>query len=99
MPITAENIVRHELIGLKVKLEKCTDKTLEKLTGKVIDESYSMLKIEGKKHGKKITKERTVTKQNCIFIFTLPNSVKVEVEGNLLVGRPEDRIKKKFKKW
>ncbi len=99
MPITTENIVRHELIGLKVKVDKCTDKTLEKLVGNVIDESYNMLKIEGKKRGQKTTKERTVTKQNCVFIFTLPNTVKVEVEGSLLVGRPEDRIKKKFKKW
>jgi len=99
MPITANNIVQHELIGLRVKVEKDTDKSLEKLTGKVIDESYNILKIEGKKRGEKKPKEKSIPKRNSIFIFTLPNGVKVEVDGRLLVGRPEDRIKKKFERW
>ena len=103
MPITPENLVRHELIGLRVKIEKCTDKSLEKLVGKVVDESYNMLIVEGKKgglgrHGKK-PKEKSIPKRNSIFIFTLKNGVRVEVDGRLLVGRPEDRIKKKFEKW
>jgi len=99
MSITPENIVRHELIGLRVKVEKSTDKSLEKLSGKVIDESYNMLRIEGKKRGEKKAKEKSIPKRNSIFIFTLPNGVKVEVDGRLLVSRPEDRIKKKFERW
>ena len=99
MPITAENIVRHELIGLKVKVEKSSDESLEKLKGNVIDETYNMLKIEGKKRGGKKVKEKSVPKQKSIFIFALPNGDNVEVNGELLVSRPEDRIKKKFKKW
>jgi ribonuclease P protein subunit POP4 len=90
MPITPANLVRHELIGLKVKIAKSTDKTQKGLTGKVIDETYNTLKIETKNG------EKTVIKKNCVFIFTLPNKVKVQVDGKLLVGRPEDRIKKKF---
>lgn len=105
MPITADNIVRHELIGLCAKVEKSADPSLEKLTGKVVDESYNMLKIEGKSPTKgkgekpKEPKEKSIPKRNSIFIFALPNGVKVEVDGRLLVGRPEDRIKKKFEKW
>lgn len=105
MPITAQNVVRHELCGLRVKVEKSTDKSLEKLRGKVIDESYNILKIEGikrrggKKRGEKKPKVKSIPKRNSIFIFTLPNGVKVEVDGRLLVGRPEDRIKKKFERW
>lgn len=100
MPITANNIVRHELIGLRVKIEKSTDKSLEKLIGKVIDESYNILKIESrpKKRGEKRPKEKSIQKRNSIFIFTLPNGVKVKVDGCLLVSRSEDRIKKKFEK-
>jgi len=90
MPITPANLVRHELIGLKVKIAKSTDKTQKGLTGKVIDETYNTLKIETKNG------EKTVIKKNCVFIFALPNKVKVQVDGKLLVGRPEDRIKKKF---
>lgn len=94
MPVTARNLVRHELIGLKVEIEKSTDPTQKGLRGKVIDESYNTIKIETRDG-----KERVIPKKNCIFIFTLPNKTKVQVEGKLLIGRPEDRIKKKFPRW
>ena len=58
-----------------------------------------MLKIECKRRGEKKPKEKSIEKRNSIFIFTLPNGVNIEVDGRLLVGRPEDRIKKKFERW
>lgn len=88
MPITSGNLVRHELIGLEVKIGKSTDQTQKGLKGKVIDESYNTLKIETK------GREKVIPKANTIFIFALPNGVKVEVDGKVLIGRPEDRIKK-----
>ena len=93
MPITPQNLVRHELIRLAVGIVKSTDPTQKGLKGKVIDETYKTLKIETK-NGEKI-----IPKENCVFVFTLPNKQKVEVDGKLLVSRPEDRIKKKFPKW
>ena len=93
MPITPKNLIRHELIGLKVKIKKSTDPTLNGRSGKVIDETYHMLKIETRE------KEILVPKANCIFIFTLPDKTKVEVDGKLLVGRPEERIRKKLPRW
>jgi ribonuclease P protein subunit POP4 len=92
MPRTPQNLVRHELIGLKVKIAKSTDPT-QKFSGTVIDETYNMFVIETK------GKEKRIPKKNSIFIFTLPNGMKVEVEGKILISRPEDRIKKKFAKW
>jgi len=94
MPITPRNLVRHELISLPVKIPKSTDPTQKRLSGKVIDETYSTIKIETKDG-----KEKTVIKENCVFVFTLPDKTKVQVDGKLLVSRPEDRIKKKFPKW
>ena len=93
MPITPENIVRHELIGLKVEVEKATNKYLIGLKGLVVDETYGTLVIETEKGEKKIQKKGT------IFIFHLPNGKRVEVDGGLLVSRPEDRIKKKTPRW
>jgi ribonuclease P protein subunit POP4 len=90
MPITPTNLVRHELIGLKVKVVKSSEKTQKGLTGVVIDETYNTLKLETEKG------EKAVIKSNCVFIFTLPDKTKVQVDGKVLVGRPEDRIKKKF---
>lgn len=98
MQITPENILRHELIGLRVRVAESTDSMLRGLSGTVVDESYNMLVIETKKI-KKLAAEKRLSKQNSVFIFALPNRVKVKVEGRLLVGRPEDRIKKKFDRW
>ncbi len=93
MPITPHNLVRHELISLPVKVAKSADTTQKNLRGIVIDETYNTLKIETRKG------EKTIPKKNTVFIFTLPNAVKVQVDGSLLVSRSEDRIKKKFPKW
>ena len=93
MPITPENIIRHELIGLKVKIKDSPEKTQKGISGKVIDESYNTFKIETLK------KEKTVIKGNSVFVFTLPDKTKVQVEGKLLISRPEDRIKKKIPRW
>lgn len=93
MPITALNLVRHELIGLRVKIAKSTDPTQKNLSGMVADETYNTLTVESS------GKEKKVVKSNCVFVFTLPSGTKVEVDGSVIVGRPEDRIKKKLPKW
>jgi ribonuclease P protein subunit POP4 len=77
-----------------VRIAKSTDPTQKGLKGKVVDETYKTIKIETKEG-----KEKIIPKGNCIFIFTLPDGTKVEVDGKLLIGRPEDRIKKKIARW
>jgi len=91
--LTEKNLVRHELIGLEVEVKKSTNKSQVGIKGKVVDETYNMLVIETEKG------EKMVEKKSCVFIFKLPNGKKVEVEGWVLVGRPEDRIKKKFPRF
>ncbi|UCD02709.1 MAG: ribonuclease P protein component 1 [Candidatus Aenigmatarchaeota archaeon] len=92
--ITPENIVRHELIGLKAKVTSSTDQDNVGAEGRVVDESRNMLVIETKLGEKNFVKEQN------IFSFYLPRSRKwVSVDGKIIVARPEDRIKKKFDKW
>ncbi len=91
--ITPENLVRHELIGLEVLVEKSANKALENLNGTVVDETRQMLTI------KTSGGEKRIPKDVCVFIFKLPDGKKVRIEGQILVSRPEDRIKKKLKKW
>ena len=93
MSITPQNLVRHELIGLRVKVTKSTDSTQRNLSGTVVDESYNTLTVES------AGKEKTVVRSNCVFVFTLPAKTRVEVDGKVIVSRPEDRIKKKQPKW
>lgn len=93
MPITPQNLVRHELIGLRVKVAKSTDPTQRNISGTVVDESYSMITVESG------GKEKKIVKSDCVFVFTLPSRKKVEVDGKVIVSRPEDRVKKKQPNW
>lgn len=94
MAILPQNVVRHELIGLRAKVTKAKDATKRNIEGNVIDETQKTLVI--------LTKggERVLPKAECAFLFELPNRQRVEVDGRLLVGRPEERLKKKLSgKW
>jgi len=90
--ITPKNIFRHEIIGLKVKIAESPHKDFKGLTGKIIDETKNTLKLE-LKDGREVT----IPKDVAIFHFQLPDGQRVEINGQILVGRPEERIKKKFK--
>jgi ribonuclease P protein subunit POP4 len=91
--VTYKDLVMHELIGLEVKVVSSTNSQLAGLTGTVIDETRNMLKVETPKG------EKSLAKQDCVFSFHLHSGEWVKVRGSLLVARPEDRIKKKFRKW
>jgi len=91
--ITAENLVRHELIGLKAEVVSSANKSQAGAKGIVTGETRQTLTIETGNG------ERSFAKDQCVFRFTLPSGEKVKVDGKILVSRPEDRIKKKFRKW
>lgn len=93
MKITPENLVNHELIGLKVKVERCKNQQLAGFEGLVVDETRNMLAIKSK------GKIKLVPKGVSVFRFSLPGGELVEVDGKVLVGRPEDRLKTKVKYW
>ena len=42
--------------------------------------------------------EKIIPKDGSIFVFEIPNGEKIEINGKILSIRPEDRIKKRFKK-
>jgi ribonuclease P protein subunit POP4 len=90
--ITSQNITAHEWIGLRVKIAKSTDPTLQDLEGIVRDETMNTFTIETN------GKLRQVQKQRTTFRAELP-SEKVEVDGSLLRFRPEDRVKKGLRNW
>ncbi|MDO5848782.1 MAG: ribonuclease P protein subunit [Methanobrevibacter sp.] len=94
--ITSKNLVHHEFIGLNVRVISSTNKSLD-LNGIIIDETKNTIKIEVK-NDKGIYEEKLIPKINSIFQFKLPNNEIIEIEGNILSIRPEDRIKKRFKK-
>jgi len=93
IPVNPENILRHELIGLPVKVVRSLNKDLVHLSGTVLDETKNMLIIS--QGGRR----KSIPKSVATFEFTLPNGTKVEVDGEKSVGRPEDRIRKRLIKW
>jgi ribonuclease P protein subunit POP4 len=82
-------ILRHEFIGLDAKVVRSTHPDYVGITGKVIDETRNTLVIRQK------NKDKVVVKNTAVFHFTLPEGTIVEIEGNAIVGRPEDRLKKR----
>jgi len=93
MIITPKTLIYHCLIGLKVKVVRSSNPHYL-IEGKIVDETKNMLlfKID--------EKEKRIPKRSSIFKFYLPDNGAVEVNGKLLLGRPEERIKKKISyKW
>jgi len=99
--ITPKNIVQHELIGLEAKIADSANPSTIGIKGRVVDETRNTLILETKKDKKAF--EKSFVKDQCVFSFRIKNQegkpAWVKVDGKLIVARPEDRIKKKFKKW
>ncbi|RLG77995.1 MAG: ribonuclease P protein subunit [Thermoprotei archaeon] len=86
---TKSNLIYHELIGLRVHVKFHTDKSLINVKGRVVDETRNMLVVmtdEGR--------EKKVPKFGGVFVFKLSDTVSVEVRGDSIVGRPEERLKR-----
>lgn len=91
--ITMKNLIRHELIGLSVKVVESTNKFQINIKGTVVDETKNTLTIETENGLKK------VQKKGSKFIFGIPDGKNVKVNGDKIAVRPEERVKLKVKKW
>jgi ribonuclease P protein subunit POP4 len=84
--------VQGELIGLNAKVVKSTNPSCINLKGKVINETRNTLTI---RHA---NEEAIVVKNTSVFHFTTPDGTIVEVDGYVITGRPEDRVKKHLRR-
>ena len=91
MKVTSD-IIRHEFIGTEGKVAKSQNASYARIRGKVIDETKNTFTIlhEGK--------PKSVIKNSAVFNFKFSDGTVVEINGKLLVGRPEDRLKKSVKR-
>jgi ribonuclease P protein subunit POP4 len=80
------NLRKHELIGLRVEVLGATDPTQVHLAGRVVDETRNLLVVEVAGGTKRIPK------QGARFRFDVEGGI--EVEGDEIRFRPEDRVKK-----
>lgn len=85
-------IVQREFIGLHAKVVGSSHRGNVGIGGRVIDETRNtiIVKHEGKK--------KIIAKNTSVFDFTMLDGTRVEIDGKVIIGRPEDRIKKRIKR-
>ena len=86
MPISPENLLYHELVGLDVEISDSPDTSIRGLSGRIVGESKQMLTIRTDMRTVRVAKQvasrmRVVTDLGVCFI-----------SGSSLIGKPEDRI-------
>ena len=87
-------IVQREFIGLNAKVVRSPNPNYIGIKGKVIDETRNTLVILHK------NQKKTVIKEAAVFHFTMPDGTIVEIDGKVIVGRPENRVKKRItRRW
>ena len=92
MNLKPENLARHELIGLDLKVESSSNPCQIGLSGQVIDETRNTFLLETK------AKVVRLAKKNTSLDFTLPSGQKVRIAGSVLISQPENRINKRMQK-
>ena len=83
------NIVQHEFIGLSTTVVRHPNLSVVGITGTVVDETrntFTILQDNSKK---------VVAKDVSVFDFVLADGTVVELDGKVMIGRPENRLKKK----
>ena len=93
MKRTPKNILRHEIIGLKAKIVESSNPCQIGIEGTIIDETMRTILLETKRGRKRILKDQVK------LLIWLPSGTRIVVDGKELVGRPEDRLKKKLRFW
>jgi len=91
MKITPD-LLRQEFVGLDAKVAKSSNPSQVGISGKIIKETRNTLVILHE------SAEKTVIKDVAVFHLTMPNGTVVEIEGKAIVGRPEDRLKKRIRR-
>lgn len=87
MKIQPVDIARSELIGLEAEVTDAKNKSLIGLKGLIVDETKSILSIETKDGIKKVIKSQ-------VMLTIMFEGRTFQIDGKILVGRPEDRLKK-----
>jgi len=91
MKITPD-LLRHEFVGLDAEVVTSSNPSQTGISGKIIQETRNTLVIL---HS---DLEKTVIKDIAVFHFVMPDGTVVEIDGKAIVGRPENRLKKRVRR-
>ncbi len=85
-------ILQHEFIGLHAKIVRSSHCNYVGIEGRVTDETRNTFKILHE------NREKIVIKNTAVFNFTLPDGTVLEIDGKAIIGKPENRIKKRVRR-
>jgi ribonuclease P protein subunit POP4 len=91
MKVTPD-IIRYEFIGVEGKVAKSPHEDYVGVGGRIIGETrntFTFLSAD---------QRLSVIKESAIFDFNFEDDTIVQIDGKLLVGRTEDRLKKSVKR-
>jgi ribonuclease P protein subunit POP4 len=91
MKVTPD-IIRYEFIGIQARIAQSAHAGYLGLAGPVVAETRNTLTLIHQGQPKSVIKDLAV------FDFKFGDGTTVEIDGNLLVGRSEDRLKKGVKR-
>ena len=91
MKVTPD-IIRYEFVGTNACVAGSPHADYVGVCGEVIGETRNTFTLKGE------GKTKSVIKQAAVFDFTFNDGTTVEIDGKLLVGRSEDRLKKSMKR-
>jgi ribonuclease P protein subunit POP4 len=91
MKITPD-IIRYEFIGAQGVVAQSPNMDYMGVGGLVVGESKNTFTLQNEEG------TRSVIKEAATFDFTFGDGTVVEIDGKLLVGRSEDRLKKSVKR-
>ena len=91
MKVTPD-IIREEFIGTNAQVASSPHAGYLGINGEVIGETRNTFTLNQAGETKRIVKDQAV------FQFQFSDGTVVEIDGKLLVGKPEDRLKKQLKR-
>ncbi len=85
-------VIQRNLIGLKARITHSSNHNQVGITGIVVNETRNTFTLMQNKERK------TIAKDQAVFHFTMPDTTVVEMDGKTLVGKPEERLKKRIRR-
>jgi len=79
--------------GLPIEILKSSSKELEGVKGTIISETANMIKV------RTLKKDFSIQKKGNVFKIQLSNGSNHIIDGNILSGLPDARIKKRMLSW
>lgn len=91
MKVTPE-VIRFEFIGTHAKVATSANSGLKGISGRIVDETRKTFTILQQ------NKRKMVAKDSTVFHIKFDDGTVVEIDGKLLLGRPEERLKKSIRR-